>query len=69
LSVDASPGILPFAECRAAPVNLAALLGTPLGDLREIVLERLAKTAGCTHLNDMARALAEVPVLAEYLPI
>jgi Protein of unknown function (DUF2889) len=68
LSVDASPAILPFAECRAAPVNLAALIGTPLGDLREIVLERLAKTAGCTHLNDMARALAEVPVLARYLP-
>jgi Protein of unknown function (DUF2889) len=68
LSVDASPAILPFAECRAAPVNLAALIGTPLGDLREIVLERLAKTAGCTHLNDMTRALAEVPVLAGYLP-
>jgi hypothetical protein len=68
LSVDASPAILPFAECRAAPVNLAALLGTPLGDLREIVLERLSKTAGCTHLNDMTRALAEVPVLAGFLP-
>ena len=68
LSVDASPAILPFAECRAAPVNLAALIGTPLSDLREVVLERLAKTAGCTHLNDMTRALAEVPVLAGYLP-
>lgn len=68
LSVDASPAILPFAECRAAPVNLAALLGTPLADLREIVLERLARTTGCTHLNDMTRALAEVPVLAGYLP-
>ena len=68
LSLDASPAILPFAECRAAPVNLAALVGTPLGDLREIVLERLARTAGCTHLNDMTRALAEVPVLAGYLP-
>jgi hypothetical protein len=27
------------------------------------VLDRLAKTNGCTHLNDALRALAEVPVL------
>jgi hypothetical protein len=31
--------------------------------LRERVLDELKGTAGCTHLNDMLRALAEVPVL------
>jgi hypothetical protein len=35
--------------------------------LRHVVLERLARTKGCTHLNDALRALAEVPVLAERL--
>ena len=68
LSVHARPGILPFAECRAAPVNLACLHGTPLAQLRETVLSKLAKTAGCTHLNDVVRALSEVPVLAGDLP-
>jgi len=64
LSIEATPGTLPFRECLAAPVNLPALLGTPLVELRSAVLNRLRKTAGCTHLNDMVRALAEVPMLA-----
>jgi hypothetical protein len=34
-----------------------------LSELREVVLERFKGTAGCTHLNDAMRALAEVPVL------
>jgi hypothetical protein len=64
LSIEATPGTLPYRECRAAPANLPTLLGTPLVDLRDTVLDRLRATAGCTHLNDMVRALAEVPVLA-----
>ena len=35
--------------------------------LRDVVLERLATTNGCTHLNDALRALAEVPALIEEL--
>lgn len=66
-SVTAMPGTLPFAECRAAPSNLTALVGVPLADLREEVISRLRATAGCTHLNDMLRALAEVPMLAAML--
>lgn len=68
LSIDATPGTLPYKECPAAPVNLSALIGTPLHDLRDQVLQVLRKTAGCTHLNDAVRALAEVPVLARALP-
>ena len=64
LSVSATPGTLPYAECPAAPSNIAVLLGTPLRDLRTNVLVALRKTAGCTHLNDALRALAEVPILA-----
>jgi hypothetical protein len=66
--VEATPGTLPYAECRAAPVNIAALIGLPLNSLREEVLARLYKSFGCTHLNDMLRSLAEVPVLARHLP-
>ena len=67
--LDARPGTLPYAPCRAAPVNNAALIGAPARDLRDIVLERLRRTAGCTHLNDALRALAEVERLAAALPI
>jgi hypothetical protein len=67
-SVVARPGTLPYKECRAAPVNVDALVGVPLVDLRNEVLLTLRKTAGCTHLNDMLRALAEVPALASHLP-
>ncbi|MET0364899.1 MAG: DUF2889 domain-containing protein [Sphingobium sp.] len=64
LTLEATPGTLPHAECPAAMVNMAVVLGTPMDELRETVLDRLKRTAGCTHLNDMIRSLAEVPVLA-----
>ncbi|MCE7798371.1 DUF2889 domain-containing protein [Sphingobium sufflavum] len=68
LTLDATPGTLPHAECPAAMVNMAVVLGTPMEDLRATVLDRLKRTAGCTHLNDMIRSLAEAPVLAAKLP-
>lgn len=67
-SVDATPGTLPYAACRVAPTNLDVLLGTPARALRDVVLEKLKFTGGCTHLNDMVRSLAEAPVLAAQLP-
>jgi hypothetical protein len=63
LSVNAEPRVLPFVECTAAPANLGRLVGTPLPELRSRVLAELRGTAGCTHLNDALRALAEVPAL------
>jgi hypothetical protein len=67
LSIAAEPRVLPFVECPGAAANLGRLLGTPLPQLREKVLVELRGTAGCTHLNDAVRALAEVPALAELL--
>lgn len=64
LTLEATPGTLPHAECPAAMVNMAVVLGSPMDELRETVLDRLKRTAGCTHLNDMIRSLAEAPVLA-----
>lgn len=68
LDLTATPGTLPFAACRVAYLNNEVLLGTPVRELRETVLQRLKQTAGCTHLNDTLRALAEVPVLANLMP-
>jgi hypothetical protein len=66
-SVTADPRVLPYLECPSAAGGVDAMIGTPVADLRDAVLERLKGTAGCTHLNDALRALAEVPVLARTL--
>lgn len=63
-AVTPVPRVLPYDECPLAVVNVAALVGLPLGELRGAVLERLRGPLGCTHLNDMLRALADVPELA-----
>ncbi len=66
-SVDADPRVLPFLTCPNAVDTASAVVGTPVAQLRTTVLERLAKTNGCTHLNDALRALAEVPTLLAQL--
>jgi hypothetical protein len=68
-SIEAIPHVLPFGECPGAVANIQRLVGAPISELRTIVLERLAKTAGCTHLNDAMRALAEAPTLVAKLPV
>ncbi|WP_299690574.1 DUF2889 domain-containing protein [Hydrocarboniphaga sp.] len=67
LSAEADARVLPHPECTAAAANLSRLLGSPLPALREKVLAELRGTAGCTHLNDAMRALAEVPALLKHL--
>ncbi|WP_311269586.1 DUF2889 domain-containing protein [Sphingobium sp. WCS2017Hpa-17] len=67
MSLEATAGTLPHPECQSATANIEVLLGTPMQHLRSAVLEWLKRTAGCTHLNDMIRALGEVPLLAENL--
>jgi hypothetical protein len=66
-AVSPVPHVLPYAECPLAVLNAESLVGTPLVDLRAVVLERLQGVAGCTHLNDALRALADVPSLASRL--
>jgi hypothetical protein len=67
ITICADPRVLPYPECLGAPANLGIVEGTPLRDLRSIVLQRLRGTLGCTHLNDATRALAEVPDLINAL--
>jgi hypothetical protein len=66
-SVDPDARILPYLTCPDAVQTATIVVGTPLAELRSTVLERLARTNGCTHLNDALRALAEVPVLLGHL--
>ena len=67
-ALQALPLVLPFPECPAASINASRLIGQPVGDFRELVVRLLPRTSGCTHLNDVLRAFADVPQLAEHLP-
>lgn len=60
--------VLPYAECPGAVLNLNRLIGKPVDELRTSVTGELAGTLGCTHLNDVARSLADALILADALP-
>ena len=68
VSIQALPLILPFRECPGASMKIGRLVGKNVSEFRETVPVELASTLGCTHLNDVARALADVPALARQLP-
>jgi hypothetical protein len=67
LSIDTEPRVLPHPECPGVSANLPRLLGVRLDALRREVPVSLAGIAGCTHLNDALRALADVPALLRHL--
>lgn len=66
--IAAVPHVLPHRECPAAVHGVSKLIGRPVSDLRVDVPEMFAREAGCTHLNDVLRALVCVPALASHLP-
>jgi len=66
-TVTPVPRVLPYGECPLAVRNVAVLAGLPMSELRGTVPQRLRGPLGCTHLNDMLRALAAVPALAQML--
>jgi len=59
--------ILPHPECPAAVIEAQRMAGLPVGGFRNSVRETLPGVLGCTHLNDVLRALADVPRLARAL--
>ena len=69
VNVEATPSVLPFPECPGAIKHIQRLVGTPLADMRQQVIDTLPGILGCTHLNDVLRSLAEAPVLAELLVV
>lgn len=68
LALQALPLILPFRECPGASMKASRMVGQNVGEFRQAVLDTLVGTVGCTHLNDVLRALADVPTLARMLP-
>jgi hypothetical protein len=66
-AVHPVPRVLPHMECPLAVPGADRLVGTPLAELRSTVLRELRGAAGCTHLSDLLRSLADVPALASRL--
>lgn len=64
LASEAIPRALPFAQCPEAAASAGRLPGTTLDDLRARIRADFVGDSTCTHLNDMFRALADVPFLA-----
>jgi hypothetical protein len=67
-ALQAQPLILPFPECPAASIRATRMIGKRVAGFRSAVLDTLPATDGCTHLNDVLRSLADVPLLADQLP-
>lgn len=69
LDLEATPRVLPFpTDCPFAAGSAALILGQPVADLRTTVRLLSRGPVSCTHLNDLYRSLADVPVLAQLLP-
>jgi hypothetical protein len=66
-SVEPTPRVLPFPECKWAAPHASLLEGKPVSEFRTQVQQTLTELQACTHLNDMLRCLAEVPSLAAHL--
>lgn len=64
-SCRATIGALPWRECPGALASAGRLAGRSAGGLRALVRQELVGPSTCTHLNDMLRALEDVPALAE----
>lgn len=62
--IDVDARVLPFETCRAAPATVGILVGRSAREFREFVPQALRGTLGCTHLNDMLRALQDVSAMA-----
>jgi len=65
-SVVADPRVLPATECPSAAASATLMVGAPVADLRALVRRDLRGTGTCTHLNDLLRSMADVPVLLRW---
>lgn len=65
--ITVTPYVLPYVTCQAAPGTAQVLVGRSVHELRDQVLLNLRGTSGCTHLNDMLRALQDIAGLTSSL--
>ena len=68
-AISVTPHVLPYVTCHAAPATAELLIGRNVRELRGLVPVLLKGSAGCTHLNDMLRALQNVAGLADLLQL
>lgn len=66
-ALDATARVLPYPECPLAVAEIQRCIGLPVVTLRSTVLEQLRGIHSCTHLNDMLRALAELPAMITHI--
>lgn len=67
VSIDADAPVLPWTECPGALASVPRLVGATTDDLRGRIRSEFVGTSTCTHLNDVLRSLADLPVLAKSL--
>lgn len=67
--LHARPRVLPLPDCHDAVAHVVRLRDTALDDVDASVRSELSGSAGCTHLNDLLRALRAVPLLIDRLPL
>lgn len=67
VSIAGDAPVLPWTECPGALASVPRLAGSTTDALRGRVRSDFVGTTTCTHLNDVLRSLADLPVLAEQL--
>ncbi|HZS16236.1 MAG TPA: DUF2889 domain-containing protein [Candidatus Dormibacteraeota bacterium] len=65
-AMQATPYVLPYADCLGAVPSPALLDGVTLAELRATARQRLDGVVGCTHLMDAVRSMADVAHLLRY---
>jgi hypothetical protein len=59
VACQATPRVLPWAECPQAAASAGRLVGQPVAHLRQLVRHDLVGTSTCTHLNDLLFSLSQ----------
>ena len=62
-----TPHILPYPECPSAVAFAQSLVGMALPEFKASVHVMLRRERGCTHLNDMLRAMSDLPEIISRL--
>jgi hypothetical protein len=65
--IEVTPAILPFRTCLIAPDTAKAMIGHPIANFGALVPKILPGIAGCTHLNDVLRAMQDIVGMARTL--
>lgn len=65
--IAVTPAVLPYRTCLAAPDTAKAMIGRSVVEFGALVPQMLPGIAGCTHLNDVLRAMQDIVGMAQTL--